>query len=654
MCGISGFWAPSAAMTQPELERYAGRMADAIIHRGPDDHGVWADVSCGLAFGFRRLSILDLSLSGHQPMLSADEQFVLIFNGEIYNFEELREQLVERGYRFRGRSDTEVMLASFCQWGVEAAVKRFNGMFAFALWDRAEKVLYLVRDRIGIKPLYYGWNNGIFLFGSELKALKALPGFEGKVDRNALALYLRYNYVPAPYSIYQGILKLLPGNILILKSGAQKPDFVTYWSARDAAEHGVREPFRGDENEARQELDRILRESVRLRMIADVPLGAFLSGGVDSSTVVSLMQAQSSIPVKTFTIGFHESDYDEAGFARRVAAHLGTDHTELYVTPKEAMDVIPYLPQIYDEPFADSSQIPTYLVSQLARRHVTVSLSGDGGDELFAGYVRHLWSKRLWKYIGWLGVSGRRSAGWLIQRLTPAQWAGLLKRLQQVLPAAYRQSLLADKVQKFAKILRAKDEREMYLVEASHWEQPQQVVREGTEPPTLFNDPGQSPIFDDILLWMMFMDLVTYLPDDILVKVDRASMNVSLESRVPLLDDHRVVEFAWSLPLDFKLRNGQGKWLLRQVLYQYVPAELIERPKMGFALPIDGWLKHELRDWAEALLDEGRLRREGFFHPEPIRRKWQEHLEGKANWQYDLWSILMFQSWLETQSETIG
>ncbi len=650
MCGITGFLTPSSGMTRQEMETCVRNMAHTVIHRGPDDHGVWVDETCGIALGFRRLAILDLSPGGHQPMLSANDRYVIIFNGEIYNFAEIRQELIDAGHHFRSRSDTEVMLASFCEWGVETAVRRFNGMFAFALWDQTEKVLYLVRDRIGIKPLYYGWNKNTFLFGSELKALRAHPEFEAEVNRDALALYLRYSYIPAPYSIYQGIFKLLPGTILVLKSGEQTPVFVTYWSAREVAEHGISEPFHGDEIEARQELDRILRESVRLRMIADVPLGAFLSGGVDSSTVVALMQVQSIIPVKTFTIGFHESDYDEARFARKVAAHLGTDHTELYVTPKEAMEVIPYLPQIYDEPFADSSQIPTFLVSRLARRHVTVSLSGDGGDELFAGYVRHLWSKRIWRYISWLGIGGRQAVGWLVGRFTPAQWANLLKYLQQALPSTYRQSLLADKVQKFANILRAKDEREMYLIEASHWKQPQQVVLRGAEPLTPFTDPVQSPMFDDVLFWMMYMDLVTYLPDDILVKLDRASMNVSLEARVPLLDDHRVVEFAWSLPINFKLRNGQGKWLLRQVLYQYVPAELIERPKMGFALPIDGWLKHELRDWAEALLGETRLRREGFLNPIPIRQKWQEHLSGKANWQYDIWSILLFESWLEYYS----
>lgn len=652
MCGITGFIDLSCQLTNPELMSIVTRMSDQIRHRGPDDVGTWADAETGVALGFRRLAILDLSPTGHQPMLSTDGRYVIIYNGEIYNFSELRNELGKLGHSFRGTSDTEVMLAAFTQWGIESAVKRFNGMFAFAVWDRPERQLTLGRDRLGIKPLFYGWVDNTFMFGSELKTLRANPTFRAEINRDALALYLRYNCIPAPYTIYQGIAKLPPGSLLKvdIQAGAVTSQPEVYWSAREIAERGTAEPFKGDEKEATAELDRLLRESVRLRMIADVPLGAFLSGGVDSSTIVAMMQMQSNIPVRTFSIGFNEADYNEAQYAKTVARHLGTDHTELYVTPKETIDVIPRLPTLYDEPFSDSSQIPTFLVSQLARRHVTVSLSGDGGDELFGGYNRYYWSNVIWRSIGWLPKWGRQSTAWGMSLLSPENWQTLSKRLNWLIPKNSRYPQIADKIQKLGEIIGVKTPQAMYQGFVSHWKDPAAVVIDAKEPLNMLTDQSRWAILPDFLRWMMFMDLVSYLPDDILVKVDRASMGVSLETRVPFLDDHQVVEFAWQIPTAMKIHKRQSKWLLRQVLYQYVPREMIERPKMGFGVPIDHWLRGPLREWAEALLDENRLRREGYFNAKPIRDKWSEHLEGLHNWQYYLWDILMFQAWL---SETM-
>jgi asparagine synthase (glutamine-hydrolysing) len=513
-------------------------------------------------------------------------------------------------------------------------------MFAFALWDRREQRLHLVRDRLGIKPLYYTWMGPVLLFGSELKALHAHPAFQAEIDRNALALQLRLSYIPAPYSIYQGVKKLTPGSILTIDA-AQGPGDAQpqpYWSARQIAEQGVAHPFEGSDAEAAGELDRLLRQSVSERMIADVPLGAFLSGGVDSSTVVALMQAQSARPVKTFTIGFYEDSYNEAVYAKAVAAHLGTEHIELYVTPAEAQAVIPRLPTLYDEPFSDPSQIPTFLVSQLARRHVTVSLSGDGGDELFAGYNRYYYGRQIWQNVSWLPRPLRAAGGRLLGLFSPGQLEAVQK--------STRQSEVAEKVRKVAEVLGAENPEAVYFHLVSHWKEPTAVVKGSVEPPIILSDCRGWADLPDFTQRMMFLDLVTYLPDDILVKVDRASMGVSLEGRVPLLDDHRVVEFAWRLPLKFKIREGQGKWLLRQVLYRYVPPAMIERPKKGFSLPIDAWLRGPLRAWVEDLLSETRLLQEGYFNPQPIRQKWSEHLEGKHNWHYYLWDVLMFQAWL--------
>lgn len=650
MCGIVGLL--QDGLKPDQWECFLRSMTDSLVHRGPDDTGWWYDAEAGVGLGHRRLSIVDLSPLGHQPMASESGRYYITYNGEVYNFRELRKELQLLGCTFRGHSDTEVMLAAIEQWGLEHAVKRFVGMFAFALWDRKERVLHLVRDRLGIKPLYYGWLGKAFVLGSELKAFKAHPAFRGEIDRNALALMMCHSYIPAPYSIYKGIYKLLPGHILTLNradiGSASAP--TPYWTARDVAEDGAADPFVGSETEAVEYLDTLLRDAVKLRMVADVPLGAFLSGGVDSSTVVALMQAQSERPVKTFSIGFYEQSYNEAEHAKAVAKHLGTDHTELYVTPEQAMAVIPKLPTLYDEPFSDASQIPTFLVSELARRYVTVSLSGDGGDELFGGYNRYFWGRSIWQKIGWMPRGLRNAVTRALTALSPQSWEALFLKLGPVLPEKVKQRNPGDKLHKLAEILAVESPEAMYRGLVSHWKNPAGVVVGAAESPTVLTDRNCWADLPDFTQRMMYLDLVSYLPDDILVKVDRASMGVSLEARVPLLD-HRVVEFAWRVPLFMKIRNGQSKWLLRQVLYKYVPKELIERPKMGFGIPIDDWLRGPLRDWAEDLLSEERLKREGYLRPEPIRKLWKEHLSGKRNWQYHLWDVLMFEAWLENNKK---
>jgi asparagine synthase (glutamine-hydrolysing) len=646
MCGLAGFIDCARATPASELQATVNQMASTLAHRGPDAGGGWVDPASGVALGFRRLAILDLSDEGDQPMVSACGRYVIVFNGEIYNFKELREQLAAAGHAFRGHSDTEVLLAAVSAWGVESALRRSNGMFALALWDRTLQALHLARDRVGEKPMYYGWADATFLFGSELKALRAHPGFRAKVDRDALGLYMRHKYVPAPWSIYQGVRKLPPGMLLTLNPRARGRDAVpqAYWSAREVAETGVER--RLAPGEAVDELDHLLRDSVRLRMVADVPLGAFLSGGIDSSTVVALMQAQSSRPVRTFTIGYDDDDFNEAADARAVARHLGTDHTELYVSPSECMAVIPRLPALYDEPFADSSQIAVFLVSALARRHVTVSLSGDGGDELFGGYNRYLWAPAVWSRAGRVPRPLRRAAASLLTSRPPEAWERLLRRAGPLALRSANQRLVGDKLYKLARVLDLERSEDLYLELVSHWKEPDALVLGVRELPTAVTDSAQWARVPGLAEHMMYLDLVTYLPGDILAKLDRASMGVSLEARVPLLD-HRVVELAWRTPLDLKVRNGTTKWLLRQVLHRYVPTPLVERPKMGFGVPIDRWLRGPLRDWAQALLDPHRLRADGYLDPAPVATRWAEHLSGRRDWQYHLWDVLMFQSWLD-------
>ncbi len=658
MCGLVGFFGGRAFKDDHDHQILIKNMSDTISHRGPDDAGYWSDVERQVCLGHRRLSIVDLSPAGHQPMHSPSGQYVMVFNGEIYNHLELRQRLkldhssrnpVDNGklvISWRGHSDSETLLAGFDAWGIQGTIERTIGMFAIAVWDRHFNTLTLARDRLGEKPLYYGWQDDTFLFGSELKALRSHPSFKSDVDRDALCLLLRNNYIPAPYSIYKGIAKLVPGCILTVSLHQPEPNVITYWSGAQVTESGVANVFTGSPIQAVDELENLLKDAVRQQMMADVPLGAFLSGGIDSSTIVALMQAQSSRPVKTFTIGFAEEGYNEAVHAQAVARYLGTEHTELYVTPAQAMAVIPGLPSLYDEPFSDSSQIPTFLVSQLARQHVTVSLSGDAGDELFCGYGRYTEASNLWRNVSRIPPLLRKLAATGITVLSPEMWNHLSKTARSLLTDSKRPFLLGDKLHKGAMLLSSQTADELYRDLISHWRDPAALVIGGVESPTLLSGLTPELLGLNRIQRMMALDMLTYLPDDILVKVDRAAMGVSLETRVPFLD-HRVVEFAWRLPQSMKMRDSQSKWALRQVLYRHLPKELIERPKMGFGIPLHHWLRSSLRDWAESLLDEKRLQREGYFYPAAIRQKWAEHLSGQRNWSYLLWDVLMFQAWLE-------
>lgn len=634
MCGIVGFAGPS------ELFSNAIRpMMRTLVHRGPDDEGAWEDAKASVALGHRRLSVLDLSAEGHQPMHSAAGRWAIVFNGEIYNHAELRAALGDHAWR--GHSDTEVLLEAFARWGVAPTLEKTVGMFALALWDKQEQKLYLARDRFGEKPLYYGMQSGVLLFGSELKALRAHPSWVGKINRPALSAYLRYGYVPSPLSIFQGIHKLLPGTWLVFdaKLGALgHPQ--AYWSVAEAAQRGrinraSRNPLEIEENAMG-----LLRQIIRDQRMADVPLGTFLSGGIDSTLITALLAEQSERPVRSFTIGFREGGYDEAPYARAVARHLGTDHTELYVSPQEAQAVIPLLPTLYDEPFADSSQIPTYLVSQLARSQVTVALSGDGGDELFGGYNRYFWAPKLWRRIRWLPSPLRHRLSRILQTASPTTW----DKLFLLLPRGARPSNAGLKMHKLADAMSFSDTHAIYRSFLSQWPDPTLLLAE-PEPDAEWETAWRA-CTPDFLDQMMAADAAAYLPDDIMVKVDRAAMGVSLETRAPFLD-HRLFEFAWHLPQSTKVEGARGKLLLRRLVERYVPAELMDRPKQGFGVPIDAWLRGPLRDWAEALLDERRLVDEGWFNPKPIRAAWREHLSGRRDWQHRLWVILMFQAWQE-------
>jgi asparagine synthase (glutamine-hydrolysing) len=651
MCGLTGF----LDLRRPPVEALEATLApmlESLHHRGPDDEGTWCDAETGIALGLRRLSIIDLSPSGHQPMRSASGRLVMVFNGELYNFRELRTRLAAEGCRFRGTSDTEVVLEAIEAWGLRPAIDRFNGMFAFAVWDRSTRTLHLGRDRFGEKPLYYGWLGDSFAFGSEIKTFRAHPEFRPDIDRDALSLFMRHKYVPAPYSIHRGIRKLPPGTVLSVCSPGrgETPVPIAYWTLRDAVGRAALTPFAGDDAEAADELEALLGDAVGLRMYADVPMGAFLSGGIDSSTIVALMQARAGTPIRTFTIASTEPGYDEAADARAVARHLGTDHTEIAVTPEDARAVIPELPRTFDEPFADSSQIPTLLVSRLAVDSVTVALSGDGGDEVFGGYNRYFWAPKIWERVHGVPPVLRRAAARGLNGLRPGAIDRLAGLLGSLAPAeAGRRA--GEKAQKLAGVLGEDSLQGMYLGLVSHWRDPARLVSGAVEPPTPLTDPSGVPTFDDPVDRMMYLDAMTYLPDDILAKVDRASMAASLEARVPFLD-HRVVEFAWSLPRRMKVDGGRGKLVLRRVLRRHVPDQLVERPKTGFGVPIGEWLRGPLRPWAEDLLDPTRMRREGFLDADIVRRTWQQHVSGRRNQQYLLWDVLMFQAWLEAGGAT--
>lgn len=630
MCGIAGFLQAQASLDLETAEVRVRDMADAITHRGPDSSGVWVDVEGGAALGHRRLAIVDLSPAGAQPMVCPAGRWVICYNGEIYNHAEIRAALEAEGVNvaWRGHSDTETLLAAVAHWGVEGAVTRAVGMFAFAVWDRRDRRLILGRDRMGEKPLYYGWfgagTRRTLLFGSEMAALAAHPGFSAEIDRESLSVFLRYACVGGARSIFRNVRKVPPGTLVTI--AADKPDAQphAYWSVAAAAARGAaaaREPR--DATEATDALEALLRDAIGRQMMSDVPLGAFLSGGVDSSAVVALMQAQSSRPVRTFSIGFHDAKLDEASHARAVARHVGADHTELYVDDATLLDIAPRLAKIYDEPFADASQIPTVVVSALARRHVTVSLSGDGGDELFCGYDRHRQADAFWRAVG----------------PVPASLRAALATAAQAMPLGRRGRRIAD-------YARSRSVDDLFRKIVSHWRNPCAALPGVHEPEDGLTAPP--PGFEGLTgpTRMAALDMTTYLPDDILTKVDRAAMSVSLETRAPLLD-HRVVEFALALPVGLKLRDGRSKWILREVLYRHVPKEMVDRPKMGFTPPVGAWLRGPLRDWAEALLDPARLQREGNFDAKTIAAVWSDHQSGRADRRHELWSVLMFQSWLE-------
>ena len=698
MCGFAGFITANLKVLNSS-DLVVKKMALAIQHRGPDDAGAWSDPSGGIALGFRRLSILDLSSAGQQPMHSASGRFVMTFNGEIYNHTDLRELLANSlkdkpSQSWRGRSDSETLLACIDAWGLEETLQKSVGMFAIALWDKQTRTLHLARDRFGEKPLYYGWvdqassTSPAFVFGSELKALRAYPEFANPVSREALAMYMRFSYVPAPYSIFQKIFKLEPGCLLsintnknsVMSQSGQQSSFSNvaiaptaplrpptqldglrihrWWSLASVIEAGAKNLF-GTEEEAVETLEKRLQEAVSLQSLADVPLGAFLSGGVDSSCIAALMQSKASRAIKTFTVGFEEMGFDESPYARAVADHLGTEHNSFLVSVKQAQAVIADLPTIYDEPFADSSQIPTHLVCKVARQQVTVALSGDAGDELFGGYNRYLWAPTIWRRVAWMPNSVRRAMGAALGAIPSEGWDAMSRPINSFLNESKKIDRLGDRAHKLSLRLGSiYNLDDLYKSLVSEWQDPALVVKLATfETDERISD--QISMLEDALptcgteeqqLKMMYRDSMTYLPDDILCKVDRAAMATSLETRVPFLD-HRVVELAWRLPLNMKIRNGQGKWALRQVLYKYVPKEIIDRPKAGFAIPLGEWLRGPLKNWAEALLDEKRLEVEGYFFPKPIRDKWLQHLTGRFDHTPSLWTVLMFQSWLESNSQ---
>lgn len=652
MCGFCGYWNIS---NKKIISNYLLLMSAELNHRGPDDEGFWVDKQVPFSLAHKRLSILDLSSAGHQPMKSKCNRYIISYNGEIYNHLNLRNKLEQefKGQKWIGSSDTETLLTAIQYWGLEKSLKTISGMFAFALWDIQKKELSLARDRIGEKPLYFGINNNIFFFGSELKALTAHPEFKAQINRDAIALQFRHGYIPTPYSIYKNIYKLQPGHYLTIKqkdlNDNSIPQIKSYWSYVKSAIHGLKNPLSLDINNVENELERILLDTVNKQMISDVPLGAFLSGGIDSSTIVALMQSISSRPIKTFTIGFDENDFNEAKYAKAIANHLGTDHTEFYVNPNQAINVIEKLPTIFDEPFSDASQIPTFLVSELTKKNVTVAISGDGGDELFSGYNRYVMTQNYWNQMSYLPLFIRTFFKFIIESIPPSNW----NILSKLIFAGNKFNNFGDKIHKGAKILESKNLSEVYFKLISNWENPTEVVINSSEPDTLLSSLKPQLSGLNSQEQMMIFDSLTYLADDILVKVDRAGMATSLETRMPFLD-HKLIEHVWKIPYSFKFRNGQGKWILRKILNKYLPKKLTERPKMGFGIPIDIWLRGPLREWAESLINEKRLHEEGYLNANLISIKWQEHLTGKRNWKDLLWNVLMFQSWLEKNKNKIN
>ena len=637
MCGIAGYIGET-----PNPSDCLAKMAQALNHRGPNNKGIWLSEKADIGLAHARLSILDLSSAGNQPMHSASKNYVIVFNGEIYNHNELRLELQSINNRkWLGHSDTETLLAAIDEWGLEKTLTKSKGMFAIALWDKNSKNLSIACDRIGEKPLYYGWVKGKFVFASELKSIKKFPKFNNPIDRNSLALFLRFNSIPAPHSIYKDIFKLEPGQIIQIHADSKKIKKHNYWSTEHVYKEGHMAQFSFTPSEAVDQLETTLSNAVSSQMQSDVPLGAFLSGGIDSSTIVALMQSRSGQNVNTFTIGFNAKEFDEAKHAGEVAKYLGTNHFEKYVNDYDALDVIPLIPDIYDEPFADSSQIPTYLVSKFAKQEVTVALSGDAGDELFGGYNRYVFSEKMFSKILKSPIFFRKLMSKTIFSMSEEKWDSLLGHLM-----SKRFANFGHKLHKAANIVSSKSIRDLHFKLISQIHNPSDWLINVNEHKTILNDDIEHFEGLNSIEKMMAYDLITYLPTDILTKVDRAAMAVSLETRVPFLDPE-VIEFSASLPLEFKIRNGITKWALREVLYKYVPKDLIERPKMGFAVPLADWLRGPLKDWAEAMLDEKRLHEEGFFNAEFVRSKWLEHLSGKRNWHHQLWNVLMFQAWLE-------
>jgi len=642
MCGIIGL-IDKKSCSKDILQG----MVDSIQHRGPDACGVWIDEASSIGLGHARLSILDLSKNGSQPMFSSSNRFVTVFNGEIYNHGDLRTQINSgnSSFQWNGTSDTETLVAGFEKWGVLQTLEKCVGMFAIAVWDKKRKCLSLARDRFGEKPLYYGYQGQAFLFSSELKALKKHPSFSGEIDREALASFFHYGYVPNPQSIYKGIHKLVPGTIVeISLDGKRNINISEYFNYKKIVQEGQNKPFVGSDKDALSTLDNLLVNAVKSQEISDVPLGAFLSGGIDSSIIVSIMQKHSKRPINTFTIGYDEANYNEAVYAKNIATHLGTKHTEKIVSSTEAIEVIDHLSFIYDEPFADSSQIPTYLVSKLAREHVSVSLSGDGADEIFGGYNRYLWADN----IASMPSIIRKPISNCLTMLTPSQWDFLFKYLWRLLPKKLQIKMPGDRAHKLALILRYSSTKDIYLSLTTIWNIKDNLLLKPEEVYQYSDKWNEVSVIKSSKYKMMIIDALTYLSDDILCKVDRAAMSVSLETRAPYLDKN-LIEFASTLPMKYKIRDGQSKWILRNLLYNYLPRELVDRPKMGFGVPIDSWLRGPLRPWAESLLNESKIRADGYINYDVVKQKFDEHLSGKRNWQYMLWSVLIFQSWLNKE-----